>query len=172
MRIASELLFSEGRWKVERAVKERKTGVNLTPQGPGWLKCGHEGVFTQHITCGILLQFETNRCGDSRDLLDFNFCLLSRLHLRTYCCVLLIHPVLQVVAYGVGGQYEPHRDYFGSGLLGSSPKAESGGDRIATLLYYLSDVQEGGATVFPSLGLAVHPQRGSALFWYNVSKDD
>ena len=77
MRITSELLFSEGRWKVERAVKERKTRVNLTPQGPGWLKCGHEGVFTQHITCGILLQFETNRCGDSRDLLDFNFCLLA-----------------------------------------------------------------------------------------------
>ena len=72
----------------------------------------------------------------------------------------------------MGGQYEPHRDYFGPGVLSSSGgRAETGGDRIATLIYYLSDVQEGGSTVFPSLGLAVHPQRGSALFWYNVSKD-
>lgn len=71
----------------------------------------------------------------------------------------------------MGGQYEPHRDYFGSDLLDSSPRSKTAGDRIATLLYYLSDVQEGGSTVFPSLGLAVHPQRGSALFWYNVSKE-
>ena len=70
----------------------------------------------------------------------------------------------------MGGQYEPHRDYFGTTLLGTSDRAKTGGgDRIATLLYYLSDVQEGGSTVFPSLGLAVHPERGSALFWYNVS---
>ena len=72
----------------------------------------------------------------------------------------------------MGGQYEPHRDYFGSGLIERSGRAGAGGgDRIATLLYYLSEVREGGATVFPSLGLAVHPQRGSALFWYNVSED-
>jgi prolyl 4-hydroxylase len=74
---------------------------------------------------------------------------------------------LQLVAYGIGGQYEPHRDYFGSAAI----RTPESGDRVATLLFYLNNVTEGGATVFPALGLAIHPQRGSALFWYNLFKN-
>lgn len=36
------------------------------------------------------------------------------------------------------------------------------------LLLQLSDVAIGGATVFPQLGLGVFPQKGSAIFWYNL----
>ena len=42
------------------------------------------------------------------------------------------------------------------------------GDWVATFMMYLSPVDEGGATVFPRLGLRVSPEVGSALFWYRL----
>ncbi|XP_035146792.1 prolyl 4-hydroxylase subunit alpha-2 isoform X5 [Callithrix jacchus] len=73
--------------------------------------------------------------------------------------------LLQVANYGVGGQYEPHFDFsrrpFDSGL-----KTE--GNRLATFLNYMSDVEAGGATVFPDLGAAIWPKKGTAVFWYNL----
>ena len=41
--------------------------------------------------------------------------------------------------------------------------------REATLLLYLSSVR-GGLTAFPSLGLALQPSVGSAVFWYNLDR--
>ncbi|XP_078055574.1 prolyl 4-hydroxylase subunit alpha-1b isoform X1 [Mustelus asterias] len=74
---------------------------------------------------------------------------------------------LQVSNYGVGGQYEPHHDF----ARKDEPDAfkELGtGNRIATWLFYMSDVAAGGATVFPEVGAAVWPQKGSAVFWFNL----
>ncbi len=34
----------------------------------------------------------------------------------------------------------------------------------------LSDVEEGGATVFPNQGITVFPSKGSLLFWYNLKQ--
>ncbi|KAA0718716.1 Prolyl 4-hydroxylase subunit alpha-1 [Triplophysa tibetana] len=44
-------------------------------------------------------------------------------------------------------------------------------DRIATFLTYMSDVEIGGATVFPEIGIALKPEKGSAVFWYNLHKN-
>uniref|UniRef100_A0A8C6VR07 Prolyl 4-hydroxylase subunit alpha-1 n=1 Tax=Nothobranchius furzeri TaxID=105023 RepID=A0A8C6VR07_NOTFU len=74
---------------------------------------------------------------------------------------------LQVANYGVGGQYEPHFD-FGRKDEPDAFKELGTGNRIATWLFYMSDVTAGGATVFPDVGAAVWPQKGSAVFWYNL----
>ncbi|XP_073426105.1 prolyl 4-hydroxylase subunit alpha-2 isoform X3 [Dendrobates tinctorius] len=75
--------------------------------------------------------------------------------------------LLQVANYGMGGQYEPHFDFsrrpFDSNL-------KSDGNRLATYLNYMSDVQSGGATVFPDFGAAIYPRKGTAVFWYNLFK--
>ncbi|XP_040218229.1 prolyl 4-hydroxylase subunit alpha-1 isoform X2 [Rana temporaria] len=74
---------------------------------------------------------------------------------------------LQVANYGVGGQYEPHFD-FGRKDEPDAFKELGTGNRIATWLFYMSDVEAGGATVFPEVGAAVYPKKGTAVFWYNL----
>lgn len=74
---------------------------------------------------------------------------------------------LQVANYGVGGQYEPHFD-FGRKDEPDAFEELGTGNRIATWLLYMSDVQAGGATVFTDVGAAVWPKKGSAVFWYNL----
>ena len=57
----------------------------------------------------------------------------------------------QIANYGIGGQYNPHFDYFIDGK-------EFKNNRIATWLGYISDVNGGGGTAFPVLGLLVRNQ--------------
>ncbi|KAF2937457.1 hypothetical protein DAI22_03g051901 [Oryza sativa Japonica Group] len=51
---------------------------------------------------------------------------------------------MQILRYGQGEKYEPHFDYI-SGRQGSTRE----GDRVATVLMYLSNVKMGGETIFP-----------------------
>ncbi|KAI5418766.1 probable prolyl 4-hydroxylase 10 [Lathyrus oleraceus] len=87
---------------------------------------------------------------------------------------------LQILHYEVGQEYVPHHDYFTDEY-----NLWNGGNRIATMLMYLSDVEEGGETVFPAAkvnfssvpwwnelsdcgkkGLSIKPKMGDAiLFW-------
>ncbi|CAK1540610.1 unnamed protein product [Leptosia nina] len=72
---------------------------------------------------------------------------------------------LQVVNYGIGGHYEPHFDF----ARRKEPAFEKyNGNRIATVLFYMSDVAQGGATVFTELGLSLFPVKGAAAFWLNL----
>lgn len=64
---------------------------------------------------------------------------------------------LQMLHYRAGEQYQPHYDYFTSG--------DAVNNRISTLVMYLNDVEEGGDTYFPSLGLSVRPKKGSAVYF-------
>ncbi|QHO40354.1 putative prolyl 4-hydroxylase [Arachis hypogaea] len=92
---------------------------------------------------------------------------------------------LQVLHYEVGQKYEPHYDYFQDEF-----NTKNGGQRIATVLMYLTDVEEGGETVFPAAkgnfsslpwwnelsdcgkkGLSIKPKRGDALLFWSMRPD-
>ncbi|OXA55828.1 Prolyl 4-hydroxylase subunit alpha-2 [Folsomia candida] len=77
---------------------------------------------------------------------------------------------LQVANYGIGGMYLPHFDFSHTNeTIKFLPKEE--GNRIATLMFYMSDVRVGGGTAFPHLNLTIWPEKGAAAFWYNLKPD-
>ena len=53
----------------------------------------------------------------------------------------------QLLHYKPGAFYVPHEDWFGIGHM--DLYAPSSGDRVVTVLVYLTDVEEGGETYFP-----------------------
>ncbi|CAN6361150.1 unnamed protein product [Urochloa humidicola] len=90
---------------------------------------------------------------------------------------------LQVLHYGIGQKFDPHHDYYEN-----SPVTKNGGPRQATFLMYLSDVEEGGETVFPSATpkrnlshiltfapksrfISVKPKMGDALLFWSMKPD-
>ena len=79
----------------------------------------------------------------------------------------------QMGLYGPGGHYLPHFDAFDANLLPPDVWSTDKlwvGNRIATVMFYLSDLV-GGSTAFPKMGVAATPRKGSAVFWYNLDKD-
>ena len=65
----------------------------------------------------------------------------------------------QLLRYEVGQFYGKHHDY------SEHVKERQEGVRILTVFFYLNDVEEGGGTDFPQVGVTVMPKRGSALLW-------
>jgi prolyl 4-hydroxylase len=78
---------------------------------------------------------------------------------------------IQVLHYNPGAEYKPHFDYFDPSESGNRQVLAMGGQRVATLIMYLNDVQAGGSTVFPEVGLDVLPRRGSAVFFAYSDSD-
>ncbi|GIY57587.1 prolyl 4-hydroxylase subunit alpha-2 [Caerostris darwini] len=74
----------------------------------------------------------------------------------------------QMANYGLGGHFHLHMDVLPDTETYFGPEM---GNRVATWLTYMSDVNGGGATVFPRLNITVWPKKGSALFWYNVKSN-
>lgn len=72
---------------------------------------------------------------------------------------------LQILHYLVGGEYRPHFDYFPPDNPGSAASLAKGGQRVSTMVMYLNEVEGGGATGFPELGLEVAPQPGTAVYF-------
>ncbi|XP_042312306.1 prolyl 4-hydroxylase subunit alpha-3 isoform X1 [Sceloporus undulatus] len=76
---------------------------------------------------------------------------------------------LQVVNYGLGGHYEPHFDHATSR---KSPLYRlKSGNRIATLMIYLSSVEAGGSTAFIYNNLSIPAVKNAALFWWNLHRN-
>jgi prolyl 4-hydroxylase len=78
---------------------------------------------------------------------------------------------LQILHYQPGGEYKPHFDYFDPSHPGNEAVLKEGGQRIATLVMYLNDVEAGGSTVFPEVGLDVLPRRGHAVYFAYATDD-
>ncbi|HEX3397400.1 MAG TPA: 2OG-Fe(II) oxygenase [Steroidobacteraceae bacterium] len=72
---------------------------------------------------------------------------------------------LQILHYGVGGEYQPHFDFFAPEEAGSALHLERGGQRVSTLIMYLNDVAGGGETIFPDIELEVAPRKGGGVYF-------
>ncbi|KAJ8501158.1 hypothetical protein OPV22_011710 [Ensete ventricosum] len=86
---------------------------------------------------------------------------------------------IQVLRYETNQYYVPHHDYF------SDPfNLKRGGQRVATMLMYLTDVDEGGETFFPQAGsgecscggikvkgLCLKPRKGDAILFWSMGLD-
>ncbi len=72
---------------------------------------------------------------------------------------------VQVLRYGKGGEYKAHFDFFDPNTTGGQKNMMVGGQRVGTFLMYLSDVEAGGATRFPSVNLEIRPKAGMAVYF-------
>ena len=98
---------------------------------------------------------------------------------------------MQILRYDVGQKYDPHFDYFHDAV---NPAPKRGGQRMATMLIYLENTEEGGETIFPrgsrketfdlpeegnphewsdctSQGLPVKSVKGDALLFWSLTDD-
>ncbi|XP_061348359.1 prolyl 4-hydroxylase 1-like isoform X1 [Gastrolobium bilobum] len=87
--------------------------------------------------------------------------------------------LMQVLRYEKNQFYKPHHDYFSDTF-----NLKRGGQRVATMLLYLSDNVEGGETYFPMAGsgecscggkfvkgLSVKPIKGNAVLFWSMGLD-
>lgn len=77
-----------------------------------------------------------------------------------------------IARYLPGQQFKPHWDFFDTDPTKANHRAAmaSGGQRIGTVVLYLSDMLSGGGTVFDFAGLEVRPRKGSAVYFaYQLS---
>ena len=98
---------------------------------------------------------------------------------------------MQILRYDVGQKYDPHFDYFHDAV---NPSPKRGGQRMATMLIYLENTEEGGETIFPrgtraetfdlmeegnphewsectKHGLPVKSVKGDALLFWSLTDD-
>ncbi|XP_018678679.2 prolyl 4-hydroxylase 1 isoform X5 [Musa acuminata AAA Group] len=86
---------------------------------------------------------------------------------------------IQVLRYETNQYYTPHHDYFSDAF-----NLKNGGQRVATMLMYLNDVDEGGETIFPQAGsgecscggnkvkgLCMKPRKGNAILFWSMGLD-
>ena len=76
---------------------------------------------------------------------------------------------LHALHYEIGGEYQPHYDYFIPTKPGGAETLKRGGQRIATCIMYLNTPEEGGETIFPLAKISITPKRGGAILFYNVT---
>uniref|UniRef100_A0A8D2LEQ2 procollagen-proline 4-dioxygenase n=1 Tax=Varanus komodoensis TaxID=61221 RepID=A0A8D2LEQ2_VARKO len=167
----------------EREIYEalcRGEGVKMTPRRQKRLFCRyHNGNQNPHL---LIAPFKEEDEWDSPHIVRYYDVLsdeeiekikelakpkLARATVRDPKTGVLTVANYRVANYGMGGQYEPHFD-FSRKEEPDAFKSLGTGNRVATFLNYMSDVEAGGATVFPDFGAAIWPKKGTAVFWYNL----
>jgi len=96
---------------------------------------------------------------------------------------------VQVLRYEIGQKYDAHFDYFDPSSYQNDPNTlnmlqHGRRNRMATVFWYLTDVAQGGETVFPRFnggqerdytdcetGLKVKPEAGKVIIFYNLRAD-
>ncbi|MEN7538394.1 2OG-Fe(II) oxygenase [Aurantiacibacter flavus] len=73
--------------------------------------------------------------------------------------------------YEAGQQFKHHYDYFFASEPYWQQERRRGGQRTWTAMLFLNDVEEGGETDWPELGLSVKPEAGALLAWNNMARD-
>ena len=74
----------------------------------------------------------------------------------------------QLQKYNPTQEYRPHFDWLNPDSSGHRAHLQRGGQRLGTFILYLTDVEQGGGTAFPSIGLEIFPKKGNALFFLNT----
>ena len=74
----------------------------------------------------------------------------------------------QLVYYKKGTEYKPHFDSFDYETEDGKKNWEPGGQRLVTVLAYLNDVQEGGGTEFPEMGVTINAKKGNVAVFHNT----
>ena len=73
--------------------------------------------------------------------------------------------MFEVIHYQVGQEFKHHYDFFLSKREADAAEMARNGQRVSTLIFYLSDVDAGGETIFPKLGLSIAPKVGAAVYF-------
>ena len=82
----------------------------------------------------------------------------------------------QVLRYKPGQEYKSHFDAANpaaadyEGVI-ERDRQRGCGRRVYTFFIYLNNVEEGGETDFPKLGIKIKPKPGKAALWHNLNKD-
>jgi prolyl 4-hydroxylase len=71
----------------------------------------------------------------------------------------------QVLHYPAGAEAKAHFDFLTPSNEANRASLARSGQRVSTLIVYLNEVESGGATTFPQIGLAVLPVRGNAVYF-------
>ena len=77
----------------------------------------------------------------------------------------------QILRYEVGQQFSAHVDFFDVTNPALAREAQEHGQRALTVLVYLNEDYEGGATSFPDIGLTFKGRKGDALVFWNLTED-
>jgi len=77
---------------------------------------------------------------------------------------------MQGQRYRPGEHYRHHTDTFHTQRDHWQRERMRGGQRTWTAMLYLNEVEAGGATDFPRLGLSIEPETGLLLAWDNMDR--
>jgi hypothetical protein len=79
---------------------------------------------------------------------------------------------MQILHYGPGQEYRGHFDAYDLTTLRGQRCCTYGGQRLVTALIYLNQVDEGGETIFPKLGIKVASKQGRLAVFHNTTEDN